>query len=352
MNAQVEEKTNANSMIEDYRSECEEQPERLAELCRAYEQDPEIRHEIRRLKQAIPDHLPVLWLGMGASYCAGLAGSFRLLSSGRLSFVAEAGEWLHYSDGTEDQTSGPILVTNSGESAELVQLCRRPAKGARVLLCNQAESSCWSAAQIRFPILAGPEQANATKSFTNAMAACIILASELAGREWGNDAARAVEGFSSSFQQVFGRRAELEQFQEGVKTIEVVGRGAALGGALMGSLCIREMTGHRAIAHAGGSFRHGPLLDVDDTHLAIILALGRTAELGARLANDCIARGGRVILVETRERHASERLLPVKINALPEPWEGITSVLVSQALTAAMIERGGTKYVRTSTTTE
>jgi glucosamine--fructose-6-phosphate aminotransferase (isomerizing) len=59
-----------------------------------------------------------------------------------------------------------------------------------------------------------------------------------------------------------------------------------------------------------------------------------------------------VILVETGERSASERLLPVKIDAVPEPWEGITSVLVSQAITAAMIERCGTSYVRISTTTE
>jgi glucosamine--fructose-6-phosphate aminotransferase (isomerizing) len=103
------------------------------------------------------------------------------------------------------------------------------------------------------------------------------------------------------------------------------------------------MTGHRAAAHSGGGFRHGPLLDVDGSHVAIISALGRTAELGIDLANDCRARGGRVILVGTDERQASDRLLPVTIGAVAEPWEGITSLIVPQALTLAMAEEFGAK---------
>lgn len=342
----------ANSMIATYKAECEEQAQRLAQLCRAYERDEQIRSEIGRLKRAISTQRPLLWVGMGASYCSALSGSVRARFSGHLSFASEASEWLHYSDGTRNQVAGPILVTASGESAELVELCRRPPNKPSILLCNEAESSCWSAAQIRLPILAGLEQGNATKSYTNGTAACIILASELLGLEWKREAAIAVESFSNSLGRVFERRKEFDQFGQGATTIEVVGRGPALGGALMGALCIREMTGFRATAQSGGSFRHGSLLDVNDTHLSIIQALGRTAELGVRLANDCVDRGGRVILVETGERRASERLLPVKIDAVPEPWEGISSVLVSQALTAAMMERGGTNYLRTCTTSE
>lgn len=111
----------------------------------------------------------------------------------------------------------------------------------------------------------------------------------------------------------------------------------------MGSLCIREMTGHRAAAHSGGGFRHGPILDVDGSHVAIISALGRAAGLGIELAHDCHARGGKVILVGTEERQKSERFLPITIGAVPEPWEGITSVIVPQALTLAMAEKFGAK---------
>src|SRR6202012_2251873 len=104
-----------------------------------------------------------------------------------------------------------------------------------------------------------------------------------------------------------------------------------------------EMSGTRAAAHTGAGFKHGPNLDVDATHVAVILALGHTAELGVKLAQECNRRGGKVLLVSSTDQEASEKLLPVKIEAVAEPWESITSMLVAQALTLAMIERTGCK---------
>jgi glutamine---fructose-6-phosphate transaminase (isomerizing) len=48
-----------------------------------------------------------------------------------------------------------------------------------------------------------------------------------------------------------------------------------------------------------------------------------------------------VVLVSSHEIDATEKLFPVKIEAVAEPWEGITSLLVPQALTLAMVERMG-----------
>ena len=73
------------------------------------------------------------------------------------------------------------------------------------------------------------------------------------------------------------------------------------------------------------------------------MALGRTAALGASLAKDCLARGGRVILVESEESLHSKRLLPIRIDPVPEPWEGSTTVLAPQALTLAIAEGFGAK---------
>ncbi len=255
----------------------------------------------------------------------------------------DAGEWLHYASPVRNQVALSILVTTSGESAELVQLCREETKKPIALLCNNEASACWSSAPIKLPILAGPEYGNATKTYTNATAACIAIASNIARHPWQEDAKRVLEVYSDTLNQVFAQRSELETFSRGAANIEVIGRGATHGGAIMGALCIREMTGRRAAPHSGGAFRHGPLLDVNETHVAIILALGRTAEFGIKLAQDCNARGGKVILVCTAERQSTEKLLPVKISAIPEPWEGLTSVLVPQALTLAMVEKFGTK---------
>jgi glucosamine--fructose-6-phosphate aminotransferase (isomerizing) len=330
------------SMNSIYEMECREQPDRLARLLRAYAEDKSIIDEMEKLRQMSLSPGPLLFIGMGASYSSSLTASSFLQSHGRPSFAIDASEWLHYSQPVWDQAAASVLVTASGESAELVKLQQGLPKPL-ALLCNNEKSTCWSAAQIKLPILAGPEYGNATKTYTNATAASIALTSHILGRRWQDDADRAMSAYAASLDQIFGLRHKLEVFCRGAANIEVIGRGPAYGSAIMSALCIREMTGHRAAPHSGGGFRHGPLLDVNASHVAIILALGRTAELGVKLAHDCLARGGRVILVGIDELPSAERLMPVKIAAVPEPWEAITSLLVPQALTLAIAEYSGAK---------
>jgi glutamine---fructose-6-phosphate transaminase (isomerizing) len=329
------------SMKEIYEKECREQPERLAELFEAYREDKTVREELGKLQGIAAGPGPVLFIGMGASYCSSLAGSVWMQTCGRSSFFADAGEWLHYATQVWDQVAGSVLTTASGESAEVVELCKKVGGKRFALLCNNQRSACWALAQNRLPLFAGPEYGNATKTYTNATAACIVVASRLAGHDWRQDVAELPELFGLALNQIFSLRSELEDFCRGVANIELIGRGPGYGGAIMGALCIREMAGKRAAAHSGAGFRHGPLLDVNESHLAIILALGRTAELGIKLAQDCNARGGKVILVSSEIHPSTEKLLPVKIAAVPEPWEALTSVLVPQALTLSMIEQYG-----------
>jgi len=329
-------------MVSIYEMECREQPERLAHLLQAYENDATIRKELGALRGMSSSAGPILFIGMGASYCSSISGVAWLQSGGRSSFAVDASEWLHYSS-TWDQAALSLLVTTSGESAELVRLCEKESPRGLALLCNNERSTCWSLVRNRLPILAGPEYGNATKTYTNATAASILLASYILGRNWSEQATQIVESFSRSLEMTFRQRGKMEEFCRGGANIEVIGRGPAYGGAIMGALCIREMTGQRAAPHSGGGFRHGPLLDVNESHVAVILALGRTSALGVTLAKDCLARGGRVILVEAEDRPGSERLLPIRIDPVPEPWEGITSVLVPQALTLALAERFGAK---------
>jgi glutamine---fructose-6-phosphate transaminase (isomerizing) len=321
--------------------ECREQPRKLHELIRAYAADPEIRSALGKLHEDAANRGPVLFLGMGASLCSAMSGSVLLQTHSRPSFSVDAGEWLHYGASVRDDAALSILLTTSGESAELVELFRRGSQGAQALICNNSASTCWSLAENKLPILAGPEYGNATKTYTNATAASIIAASEILCLPWQRDAESAAEILSTNLDRIFRLRALLEEFCRGAANTEIIGRGAAYGGAIMSALCIREMTGHRAAAHTGAGFRHGPNLDVDASHLAIIIALGRAAELGVKLAQECNRRGGKVVLISEHDRDPTEMLFPIQVDAVAEPWEGITSLLAPQALTLAMVERTG-----------
>src|ERR1700678_2261664 len=102
--------------------ECRQQPQRLSELIRAYASDPAIRKQLRTLHELASNKGPVLFLGMGASYCSAISGATHLQAHGRSSFALDAGEWLHYGTSTWPDDALSVLLTTSGESAELVEL--------------------------------------------------------------------------------------------------------------------------------------------------------------------------------------------------------------------------------------
>jgi glucosamine--fructose-6-phosphate aminotransferase (isomerizing) len=321
--------------------ECREQPQRLLDLIRAYRSDPELRSQLKNFHRLSQKPGPIMLIGMGASYCSSFSASVMLTTHGRPSFSADAGEWLHYARPVWNDAALSVLLTTSGESAELVELMKAEEGSGIGLICNNTASTCWNLTQNRLPILAGPEYGNATKTYTNSTAVAIILASEMLDRRWEDDAERSAEVFAAALDPIFAQRSELEPFCRGAANVEIIGRGSAYGAAIMSALCIREMSGHRASAYTGAGFKHGPNLDVDGSHVAIIFALGRAAALGIKLAEECNRRGGKVVLISPEDQLATEKLFPVRIDAVPEPWESITSLLVPQALTLGMVERTG-----------
>jgi glucosamine--fructose-6-phosphate aminotransferase (isomerizing) len=219
--------------------ECREQPARLRELIHTYATDPAIRAQLQELRKLAAKSGPVLFIGMGGSFCSSLSGSVMLQSHGRSSFSVDAGEWLHYAPSVWDDAALSILLTTSGESAELVELFKRGKDRPLGLICNNPASTCWNLAPHRLTILAGPEYGNATKTYTNSTAAAIILSSEILGLEWQEDAERVTQSFASDLDRIFAQRADLEAFCRGAANIEIIGRGAAFGGAIMSALCIR-----------------------------------------------------------------------------------------------------------------
>jgi glutamine---fructose-6-phosphate transaminase (isomerizing) len=104
--------------------ECRQQPQRLRELLHAYASDPAIRAQLSTLRELASNKGSILFLGMGASYCSAISASALLKSHGRSSFTIDAGEWLHYGVSTWQDTALSVLLTTSGESAELVELFR------------------------------------------------------------------------------------------------------------------------------------------------------------------------------------------------------------------------------------
>jgi glutamine---fructose-6-phosphate transaminase (isomerizing) len=64
----------------------------------------------------------VIFIGMDGSLCASIGATTDLQTSGRLAFAVDAGEWLHHTYDVWKDAAFSVLVTTSGESADLVRL--------------------------------------------------------------------------------------------------------------------------------------------------------------------------------------------------------------------------------------
>ena len=151
---------NGTQMLE---HECREQPARLRALIAAYKNHEEIRRELRAIREAVSrSRAPVIFIGMGGSLCASINGSTHLQSNGRPAFSVDAGEWLHYARPVWKDAAVSVLVTASGESAELVEFMKQDQGGPTALICNNPASPCWKLAQssITDPCRAGIWQCN------------------------------------------------------------------------------------------------------------------------------------------------------------------------------------------------
>ena len=72
------------------------------------------------------------------------------------------------------------------------------------------------------------------------------------------------------------------------------------------------------------------------------LWLDPTGRVLRHKGKEAVLTSAQVTLKEARRhQEATDKLFPVRIDAVPEPWEGITSLLVPQALTLGMVERTG-----------
>jgi glucosamine--fructose-6-phosphate aminotransferase (isomerizing) len=270
----------------------------------------------------------VLFLGMGASLCSSISGSVLLQTHARPSFSVDAGEWLHYGIQHGMTPLSRFCSRPQARARSWLNCSNAGAGRALALICNNSASTCWGLAENKLPILAGPEYGNATKTYTNCHRRrhhrCF-------GDSWPSLAEDAESAWRRSSPPILiassAMRAGLEEFCRGAANTEIIGRGAAYGGAIMSALCIREMTGHRAAAHTGAGFRHGPNLDVDASHLAIIFALGRVAELGVKLPRNATTRRQGCACFRTRTASQQRLLFPFGLmqcrsrgRGLPQSW--------------------------------
>ena len=339
-----------NDMITMLIDDIADQPAALARMIEAYRQGSgsDALTEVADLIGG--SAYPAMFLGMGGSHAACVAAAQSLNMAGTPAIAADAAEFLHYqSDGVPEGVP-LIMVSYSGISAEPIEIKRNlHDRHPLVLLTDKPATPLAKSVDHVLPLHCGPELSVATKSYTNTLALLILLGAKLRGVDGVDMIDRAPDRCARLIDDKEMGPAILSFFDGMPGYLDVIGRGPGYGTALHAGLILREFLALRGGWMTGGAFRHGPLLDVTDGDRAIVIAGGRTAGLGHRLARDFATRGGRAIFISNEPSERAEGVMSIAIEAENEALFALLASLPVENFLRTAAERFGTAYVRIQT---
>jgi glutamine---fructose-6-phosphate transaminase (isomerizing) len=301
-----------------------QQPGALANVRKYYASPGAISQ--KALKQLGTFRQPtVIFTGMGSSLHAAYPAQAYLTAMGYRALVWETAELVHHH--LKVLTPGTLLVvvSQSGETAEVVLLLENlPARMKIIAVTNVERSRLAKRANLMLPMMAGVQDAVSTKTYTCAVAVLMYLAFAIAGeyhRPLSNALHRAVDAEEKILERHNVLLPPTLQFLNRPPYVALLSRGSDLASAYQGALMLKEVARLAAEPMSAAQFRHGPIEIVNPAHCYIVFvrhgqpaARGRkTAELLLNVAEDIRSHHGRVLLLSDRpvENITDMRLIQV-----------------------------------------
>ena len=259
----------------------------------------------------------IAFVGMGSSLYAPYGAALRLDRMGVWAVALDASEVLHYHAGALPPGALPVLVSQSGESVEVIRLAERWRRKPYVAITNNLESTLAEGAALSLPLHAGVESATSSRTFVNTVAVSLLASAAAVGDvdDLLEDLRVATSAIESVLNTAAEQAARLDHLLGFPSFLDVVGRGPALAAAQQSALILREAAGVLGAAHSIGLLRHGPIHDIGSERCALVFSsVGPTAELASGLVEDLLDRSARVAWVtndvNNQDARGPDRIAP------------------------------------------
>lgn len=245
--------------------EISEQPLAMRDLLREFGET--YRDETKKLRTFLTDHRigQILFSGMGSSLYASYIPCNYLNRRGIKAYATESNELMHFGKNIIDDFTLLIAVSQSGSSAETVELCRTLDCADRTLIItNREDGLLYQYGSMHFLLHAGKERHTATKTYTNTIAALLYIAHVIAGED-----DRALLGLNAELARCadsmerFIRAGEhverISQILEESDYIALIGSGTSYCTVSHAELVFLEAGKLVASRYTVGQFTHGPV---------------------------------------------------------------------------------------------
>jgi len=308
---------------------------------------------------ALPDGLPpirrrleegelrrIVLTGMGSSFYALHPLQVLLTSHGITTLLEETSELVYYLPRLFDGQTLIVVVSQSGQSAEIVRLLEENARGAPIIaVTNTEHSPLASQADSVLLTRAGQEFSVSCKTYVTALMALRWLGSLLINvklEETASELAQVAPAVRRYLDSWRDHVIDLAARFEGVRHLFLVGRGGSLAAVGTGALTIKESTHRHAEGMSCAAFRHGPIeMLSEETSVIVFAGDEKTRVLNTKLFEDIRQKGGRAELLGK-----DAELSPLRISPVPESALPILEILPVQMLTLALAAQTGSEAGR------
>ncbi len=296
------------------------------------------RDALERIRAAGGVARRLVFTGMGSSYDACYPALTDLAGRGIPALLADTAELLHFRQPILTTETLLTIVSQSGESAEVVKLAaeihRRAERPSILTITNGLSNPLAGHGDMTLDTRAGREVGPSTMTFAASVVQLAAVTGLLAGdgveptiERTGAAAEDAAGAIERVLQDASAQAEQLVRWVGHHDIIVILGRGAARGAAEMGALLLKE-TGTIAESLGSAAFRHGPFELAGPGLAAIVLATEpETRSLDLALARDLVDAGAAVLVVtpdgeapngaHTATTGYEERLISPAVSILP-----------------------------------
>lgn len=283
----------------------------------------------------------VLFVGMGSSNYACYSASMYLKRHGIPSSVTSAGELFYYELNSIEENTLIILVSQSGESPEIIRLVEKLKDRSNVIgITNVSNSTLGRNVKLCLPLNVKEEISVSSRTYTTTVIMSHIVASCLINKkeECFASVKNAIDALRSFINTYKNKSEDLKNFLKGVSFVSCMGRGPSYGSALAGSLFFKEASKFPSEGTDAAEFRHGPIEVVDEHFGAVVFAPeGITGTLGVKMANDIAVKGGKVLLVTDQDvTVTNSNIYVLKYTLLNEYYAPIIEIAAIQFICDAL----------------
>jgi glucosamine--fructose-6-phosphate aminotransferase (isomerizing) len=285
---------------------------------------------------------------MGSSHFCNYGAVITLNAQGITAMTMSASQLLHYEQGMITEHTLLVLVSQSGESAEVLHIIEEISKDVTVVaVTNNSRSTLARRGDITLCLNVREEESVTTRTYLASIVAVNLVALALIGDIDPNSletaVASALESLESYLTSHDTATQKMRDFVGQPTSLSLIGRGYSLSSVRAGALFIREVTKFPALDFDAGEFRHGPFEMIDSNFTAMVWAPeGRTVDLCTKLAWDIAERGGKVVLVTGRKQQAQHpRILTIGLPSAEELWSPLVDVSPVQLIANLLAEDRG-----------